>query len=112
VHFDTELFETLSDDGLVRKLAGLHMAANEIPAVGIPPARRMAMRQEHVTVAHERSDGDQVDNHDCTLRAACAGLTDCRALADGGATAEKSDWSRSAQPGSAARDTVPLSSST
>jgi hypothetical protein len=32
------------------------MSAYEVPAVGIPPTRRMAMHEEHETVVNKRSD--------------------------------------------------------
>jgi hypothetical protein len=51
VYVDPEFFEAFSADGLVRQLAGFDMSADEIPAVGIPPTRRVAMCQEHETVA-------------------------------------------------------------
>ena len=53
---DTEFFEAFPTDGLVRQLARLDMSADEVPAVGIPPTRWMAMHQEHETVAHKCSD--------------------------------------------------------
>lgn len=53
---DTEFFEAFPTDGLVRQLARLDMSAGEVPAAGIPPARRMAMHHEHETVAHKCSD--------------------------------------------------------
>lgn len=56
---DTELFEAFPTDGLVRQLAGLDMPADEIPAVGVPATRWMAMCQQHETVAHECSDRDR-----------------------------------------------------
>jgi hypothetical protein len=42
---DTEFFEAFPTDGLVRQLAPLDMTADEVPAVGIPPTRWMAMHQ-------------------------------------------------------------------
>jgi hypothetical protein len=56
VNVDPEFFEAFSADGLVRQLAGFDMSADEIPAVGIPPTRWVAMHQEHETVAHKESD--------------------------------------------------------
>jgi hypothetical protein len=53
---DTELLETFPAEGLVRRLARLDMSADEVPAVGIPPTRWMAMHQERETVAHKYSD--------------------------------------------------------
>ena len=53
---DTELFEALPNDGLERHLARLDMPADQVPAVGIPPTRWMAMHQEHEAVMHECSD--------------------------------------------------------
>jgi hypothetical protein len=53
---DSEFFEAFPADGLVRQLAGFDMSADEIPAVGIPPTRRVPMHQEHETVAHKESD--------------------------------------------------------
>lgn len=53
---DSEFFEAFPADGLVRQLALLDMSADEIPAVGIPPTRWVATRQEHEPVAHECSD--------------------------------------------------------
>jgi hypothetical protein len=32
------------------------MTADEVPAVGIPPTRGVAVRQEYKTVAHKESD--------------------------------------------------------
>ena len=49
---NTEFFETFPTDGLSRRLARLDMSADEVPAVGIPPTRWMAVHQEHETVAH------------------------------------------------------------
>lgn len=59
VHADTEFFEALPDHCLLRPLPRLHMPAHEVPAVGVPPTRRMAMHQEHQAVAHERRDCDR-----------------------------------------------------
>jgi hypothetical protein len=56
VDVDPEFFETFPTDGLVRQLARLDMSADEVPAVGIPPTRWVAMYQEHQTVAHKCSD--------------------------------------------------------
>ncbi len=53
---DTEFFEAFPNDGLVRRLARIDMSADEVPTVGIPPTRWMAMHQEYVTVAHKYSD--------------------------------------------------------
>ena len=53
---NTEFFETFPTDGLMRRLARLDMSADEVPAVGIPPTRWMAVHQEHETVAHKCSD--------------------------------------------------------
>lgn len=50
-----EFFEAIPTDGLVRQLARLDMPADEVPAVGIPPTRAVAMPQEHETVAHKCS---------------------------------------------------------
>ena len=55
VDVDPEFFEAFPADGLVRQLAGLDMPADEVPAVGIPPTRWMAMHQEHETVTHKCS---------------------------------------------------------
>jgi len=59
VDVDAEFLEAFSTDRLVWQLARLDMSADEVPAVGIPPTRRMAMHQEHETVAHKCSDGDR-----------------------------------------------------
>jgi hypothetical protein len=56
VDVDPEFFEAFPPEGLVRKLARLDMSADEVPAVGIPLTRWMAMHQEHLTVAHKCSD--------------------------------------------------------
>jgi hypothetical protein len=56
VDVDTEFFEAFPSYGLVRRLARLDMSADEVPAVGIPPTRWMAMHQEHETVTHKCSD--------------------------------------------------------
>jgi hypothetical protein len=56
VDVDAEFFEAFATDSLVRQLARLDMPADEVPAVGIPPTRWVAMHQEHETVAHEYSD--------------------------------------------------------
>jgi hypothetical protein len=56
VDVDTELFEAFPTDGVLGQLAGLDMSADEVPAVGIPPTRWMAMHQEHETVAYKCSD--------------------------------------------------------
>jgi hypothetical protein len=56
VDVDTEFFEAFPNDGLVRRLARIDMSADEVPTVGIPPTRWMAMHQEYVTVAHKCSD--------------------------------------------------------
>jgi hypothetical protein len=56
VDVDAEFFEAFSTDGQVRQLARLDMSADEVPAVGIPPTRRMAMHEEHETVAHKCCD--------------------------------------------------------
>jgi hypothetical protein len=56
VDVDPEFFEAFPTDGLVRQLARLDMPADEVPAVGIPPTRWVAMHQEHETVAHKYSD--------------------------------------------------------
>ena len=56
VDMDPEFFEAFPSDGLVRQLARLDMPAGEVPAVGIPPTRWVAMHQEHKTVAHKYSD--------------------------------------------------------
>ena len=56
VDMDTELFEAFPTDSLVRGLARLDMSADEVPAVGIPPTRWMAVHQEHETVSHQGSD--------------------------------------------------------
>jgi hypothetical protein len=56
VDVDPEFFEAFPADGLVRQLARLDMPADEVPAVGIPPTRWVAMHQEHETVAHKYSD--------------------------------------------------------
>jgi hypothetical protein len=53
---DTEFFKAFPTDGLVRQLARLDMPADKIPAVGIPPMRRMAVHQEQETVTHKCSD--------------------------------------------------------
>jgi hypothetical protein len=67
---DTELFEAFPTDGLVRQLARLDMSADEVPAVGIPPTRGMAVHQEHEAVAHKCSDRDRNrDDHGGTLGA-------------------------------------------
>ncbi len=50
---NTEFFEAFPTDGLMRRLARLDMSADEVPAVGIPPTRWMAVHQEHETVAHK-----------------------------------------------------------
>jgi hypothetical protein len=47
LNVDPEFFEAFPPDRLMWKLARLDMPADEVPAVGIPPARWMAMRQEH-----------------------------------------------------------------
>ncbi len=65
---DTEFFEALPPDGLVRQLARPYMSADEVPAVGVPPARWMAMHQEHETVAHKCSYCDRsLGDHGRTL---------------------------------------------
>jgi hypothetical protein len=51
-----EFFEAFPPNDLVRQLARLDMSADEIPGVGIPLTRWMAMHQEHQTVAHKGSD--------------------------------------------------------
>jgi hypothetical protein len=51
VDVDTEFFEAFPTDGLERQLARLDMSADEVPAVGIPPTRWMAMYQEQETVS-------------------------------------------------------------
>jgi hypothetical protein len=53
---DTEFFEAFPTDGLMWQLARLDMSADEVPAVGIPPTRWMAMHEERETVAHKCSD--------------------------------------------------------
>ncbi|GAA3116216.1 hypothetical protein JOF29_003951 [Kribbella aluminosa] len=53
---DPEFFEAFPTDSLVRQLARLDMPAGEVPAVGIPPARWVAMHQEHETIAHKCSN--------------------------------------------------------
>jgi hypothetical protein len=55
VDADTEFFEALPLDGIVRQLARLDMPADQVPTVGIPPPRRMPMHQEHKAIAHKRS---------------------------------------------------------
>lgn len=59
VDVDTELFEAFTTGSLVRQLARLDMPSDEIPAVGVPATRWVAMHQQHVTVAHECSDRDR-----------------------------------------------------
>ena len=56
---NTEFFEAFPTDGLMRRLARLDMSADEVPAVGIPPTRWMAVHQEHETVAHQGRDRDR-----------------------------------------------------
>lgn len=43
---DTEFFEALPTDGMVRQFARLDMSADKVPAVGIPPTGWMATHQE------------------------------------------------------------------
>ena len=45
-------FQALPDDRLMRRLADLDMAADEVPAVGIPLPERMAMGQQDVAIAN------------------------------------------------------------
>ena len=67
---DPEFFEAFPTDGLVRRLARLDMSADEVPAVGIPPTRWVAMRQEHETIAYKCRDGDRsLGDHDGTVDA-------------------------------------------
>ena len=56
---NTEFFEAFPTDGLTMRLARLDMSADEVPAVGIPPTRWMAVHQEHETVAHKGRYGDR-----------------------------------------------------
>ena len=83
VDVDAEFLETLADDRLVRRLAQLNMSPNEVPTVGIPLARWVAMREEHTTVAHEDRDRDRdLDDHDVTL----CGHRRCRDVSNCGQT--------------------------
>jgi hypothetical protein len=56
VDVNPEFFDTFPADGLVRRLECFDMPADEVPAVGIPATRRMAMHQQHATVAHQCGD--------------------------------------------------------
>ena len=66
---DTEFLEALPNDGFVRRLAWLDMSADEVPTVRIPLTQRMAMRQQHETVANKCRDRDRYTDHGGTLRA-------------------------------------------
>ena len=45
VDMDAELLEALPSDGVLGQLARLDVSADEIPAVGVPPSRRVAVAQ-------------------------------------------------------------------
>jgi len=53
VDVDSEFFKAFASDGFVRQLAGFDMSADEVPAVGIPPTRWIAMPQQHATIANK-----------------------------------------------------------
>jgi hypothetical protein len=79
VDVDTEFFEALPTDDLVRRLASVDMPADEVPAVWIPPTQWMAMHHEHEAVAHKCGDCDRnLGDHDGRLSIKCTfGVCQC-----------------------------------
>ncbi len=55
---DAEFFEAFAVDGLRGGLTGVDMSADEVPAVGVPAARRVAVAQERETLADQECDRD------------------------------------------------------
>ncbi len=63
-----ELLQGFPHNGLHRQLATFDVASDEVPTVGVPLPRRMAMRKQDESFPHEYSDGNRGPNdHLATL---------------------------------------------